>query len=180
MKLSRNFYQKTKPRIHRRIIQELRCAQRVVDIGCGGCDLDELLAKWPGRQVVGVDISSAAFPPRRKRGRHPRCVRADARALRFIKTNSVDAVVSVWSLHEISAPMAVLREARRVLRPCGEILIVDFPRGSLAQRLWNERYYTTGRVAQMLRRAGFVRVEARRIARKQLTWARGFKPPIGK
>jgi ubiquinone/menaquinone biosynthesis C-methylase UbiE len=87
----------------------------------------------------------------------------------------VDAVVSVWALHEFAAPMAVLREARRILRPGGGILVVDFPRGSLAHRLWKERYYTTRQVGEMLKRAGFARVEARRIARRQLTWARGFK-----
>lgn len=177
MRATRSFYDRAKPRIHRRIATELRCARRILDIGCGGCDLDELLARVPGREVIGVDIAGSAFPTEGRKERHPRCIKADARALDFIESASVDAVVSVWALHEISAPMAVLREAWRVLRPCGEIVIVDFPRGSIAQRLWHERYYTTAHVATMLKRAGFVGVEARRAAQKQLTWARGFRPP---
>ena len=92
----------------------------------------------------------------------------------------MDAVVLLYSLHELAAPMACLRQAKRVLRPRGEILVVDFPRGSLAQRLWNENYYTTSEVAAMLRRAGFVRIRATRAERRQLTWARASRPGKGR
>ena len=175
MRVAEDFYEKIKPRVHRRIAREVRSARRIVDVGCGGCGLAELLAKPDGREVIGVDVRDGNFPEEPELTGHRRCVKADARSLDFLSTGTVDAVVSVWALHELAAPMAVLREARRVLRPGGELLIVDFPRGSLAQRKWNENYYTTGEVALMLKRAGFVRVEARRTARKQLTWARGFE-----
>ncbi|MFW6107484.1 MAG: class I SAM-dependent methyltransferase [bacterium] len=170
-----NFYQTCKPRLQRRIARELRSARRVVDIGCGDCELAGLLAQADSREVVGVDIRDGNFPDQPDPARHRRCVKADARRLDFLTKGTVDAVVSVWALHELAAPMAVLREARRILRPGGEILVVDFPRRSLAQRLWDEDYYTTGEIANLLKRVGFVRVQARRIARKQLTWARGFK-----
>jgi len=174
--LPRTFYETYKPRLQRRIARELRAARRVVDVGCGNCHLAGLLAEGDGREVIGVDIRDGSFPEEPDTTGHRRCVKADARALDFLARGAVDAVVSVWALHELGAPMAVLREARRILRPGGEILIVDFPRASLAQRLWNEGYYSTTEVGDMLKRAGFARVEARRIARKQLTWARGFKP----
>jgi ubiquinone/menaquinone biosynthesis C-methylase UbiE len=124
--------------------------------------------------------SDDRFPSRPDPARHRHCVKADARSLDFLWRGSVDAAVSVYALHEFAEPMAVLREARRILCPGCEILIVDFPRGSLAQRLWDEDYYTPGEVARMLKRAGFARVTARRIARRQLTWARGFKDLQGK
>ena len=173
----KTFYQTYKPRLQRRIARELRSARRLVDVGCGNCDLVSLLGQADGREVIGVDVRDGSFPEEPDPTRHRRCVKADARSLDFLPKGAVDAVVSVWALHELAAPMAVLREARRVLRAGGEILIADFPRGSLAQRLWNEDYYTTGEVGEMLKRAGFVRVEAKRIARKQITWARGFKAP---
>lgn len=175
--LNRMFYRRYKPRLHRRIARELGPARRVVDIGCGDCTLAGVLAQDDGGEVIGVDIRSGSFPDEPGSTGHHRCVKADARSLGFLAKGTVDAVVSVWALHELAAPMAVLREARRILRPGGEILLVDFPRGSLAQRLWNEDYYSTGEVADLLKRAGFARVESRRIARGQLTWARGFKPP---
>jgi len=171
----KTFYQTYKPRLQRRIARELRSARRVVEVGCGNCDLAGLLADNDGREVIGVDVRDGGFPKEPHPGGRRRCVAADARSLDFLSRGTVDAVVSVWALHELAAPMAVLREAKRILHPDGRILIVDFPRGSLAQRLWDENYYTTGEVGEMLKRAGFVRVEARRIARKQLTWARGFK-----
>ena len=169
------FYQTYRPHLHRRIARELGPARRVVDIGCGDCTLAGILSKVAQQEVTGVDLDGHGFPRQSGPARKRRCVEADARSLGFLARSSVDAVVSVWALHEFAGPMAALREARKILRPGGEILIVDFPRGSLAQRLWNERYYTTGEVGDMLKRAGFVRVESRRIARRQLTWARGFK-----
>jgi len=173
--VSNTFYQTYKPCLQRRIARELRPARRVVDLGCGNCELAGLLCEVKGREVIGVDIHGSGFPGDAVRPGRRRCVKADARRLGFLATGTVDAVVSVSALHELAAPRAALREAKRVLRPNGEILIVDFPRGSLAQRLWGERYYTTTEVGDMLRRAGFVRVESRRTARGQLTWARGFK-----
>ncbi|MFW6164007.1 MAG: class I SAM-dependent methyltransferase [Planctomycetota bacterium] len=178
--LTRTFYRRYKPLLHRRIARELGPARRVLDIGCGDCTLAGPLARAVRQEVIGVDISDGRFPERREKAAGRHCVKADARSLDFLGRESIDAVVSVWVLHELAAPMAVLREARRLLRPGGEILVVDFPRGSLAQRLWNEGYYTTGEVADMLKRAGFARVQARRIARRQLTWARGFKPLRGR
>jgi len=170
------FYQTYRPRLERRIDREMRAAHRIVEVGCGNCQLATRLADTDGREVIGVDIRDANFPQPPGRVPHRRCVHADARHLDFLATGTIDAVVAVWALHELAAPMAVLREAKRTLRPGGELLIVDFPKGSLAQRLWNERYYTTTQVAQMLKRAGLARVEARRIARSQITWARGYRP----
>jgi SAM-dependent methyltransferase len=173
--VSATYYRRYKPHLHRRIAQELAPARRIVDVGCGDCGLASLLSERDHHEVFGVDISDDRFPNQPDPGHRQHCVKADARSLDFLSRGTVDAVVSVWALHEFAAPMAVLREARRILRPGGGILIVDFARGSLAQQLWKERYYTTKEVGQMLKRAGFARVEATRIARRQLTWARGFR-----
>ncbi len=175
-KPANDFYEKFKPRLQRMIAKELRSVCRIVDIGCGGCELAKLLAGGGAcREVIGVDVSDGNFPERADEPA-PRCVKRNARSLDFLKRGTVDAVVATSALHEMEAPMGVLKEARRILKPAGEMLVVDFPRGSLAQRLWNEDYYSTGEIGEMLRRAGFERVTARRIARRQLTWARAFKP----
>ena len=86
----------------------------------------------------------------------------------------MDAVVSMWALHEMEDPAGMLREAWRVLRPGGEILILDFPRGSLAQRLWNEKYYTIRQMDHMLRQAHFEEVRVKTIERGQIAWASGY------
>jgi ubiquinone/menaquinone biosynthesis C-methylase UbiE len=174
-----DFYARIEPRVHRRIVTKLKSMRRIVEIGCGDCTLARLLSKADGpREIIGVDISDGAFPKGRGAARGLRCVRADARALGFLGRGSVDAVVAVYSLHELDAPLATLREARSVLRPGGRMLIVDFPRGSLAQRRWNEDYYTAGQVRGMLKRAGFGRIRAKRMANRQLIWAQAFKPEL--
>jgi ubiquinone/menaquinone biosynthesis C-methylase UbiE len=80
----------------------------------------------------------------------------------------------LWAIHELKRPRAVLREARRVLRVGGKLLIVDFPRGSLAQRLWNEDYYTPHQVSELLVATGYVGISARLVEHRQVLWAKGL------
>ena len=179
--VSEDFYERIKPRLQRRVGRELRLAGRVLDFGCGSCDLGRYLAETYQQRVTGVDISSESFPKQLGslgRGRID-CIRKDAAHLDFVPDMSMDAVLAVWSLHEMRQANDVLREAHRVLRAGGEILIVDFPRGSLAQRLWNENYYSPGEVKEQLVRAGFYDIQVRLIERGQIIWARGFRPPVG-
>lgn len=175
-----DFYKKVKSRLYRRIGRELRLAYRVLDLGCGGCELAQFLNKTYRQRVIGVEISHGKLPreDNATKGRAAvKCVRADAAKLDFLRDASVDAVVSVWAVHEMDDPVGALREARRVLRPGGEILVLEFPRGSLAQRLWNEKYYSASEVDRMLKRAGFDEVLVRAVERRQVIWAKGYRRP---
>ncbi|MBN2309882.1 MAG: class I SAM-dependent methyltransferase [Candidatus Hydrogenedentes bacterium] len=173
-----DFYEREKPRLHRRIGRELRLARHVLDIGCGACELALFLARRYHQEVTGVDLSGEGFPRslRPKGAGRLRCIRKDAKRLDFVKDEAMDAVVSMWSLHEMAHPLEVMQESWRVLRPGGEVLIVDFPRDSLAQRLWNEDYLSPGEVAGLLEKAHFVEVAARLNARGQVLWAKAYRP----
>ncbi len=173
-----DFYDKIKPRLHRRIGLELRLAGQLLDLGCGACNLVQYLAETYHQKVVGVDISDQTFPKARHTsdGQRYRCIRKNATHLSFVRDAGMDAVVSMWALHEMENPRDILRETHRVLRPGGEILVVDFPKNSLAQRLWNEDYYKPGEVKALLQEAGFENVQVHLIERKQVMWARGWKP----
>lgn len=175
-----DFYDKIKPRLHRRIGRELRLAGHILDLGCGACDLVEYLARAYHQKVVGVDISSGSFPGHRHTsdGQRFRCIRKNAKHLGFVKDVSMDAVVSMWALHEMEHPDAILAEAHRILRPGGELLVVDFPRNSLAQKLWNEKYYRPKEVGTLLTKAGFRNVKIRLVEQEQIIWARGFHPLV--
>lgn len=177
--LPEDYYEQIKDQVRRRIAGRLRFARRVLDVGCGSCELDRFLAKQNRQDVIGVDISDGSFPGDEALGERVRCRKADARRLDFIHDRSVDAVLSVHALHEMDRPVEVLREVNRVLRGGGVMLVVDFPRDSLAQRLWNESYFTPEEVAEMLRQAGFGDVESRLIAQSQLIWAEGRKAGTG-
>jgi ubiquinone/menaquinone biosynthesis C-methylase UbiE len=178
-----DFYQQIEPRLRRRIGDELRGAQRIVDLGCGDCQLARFLAETCGRQVTGVDTANGGFPNRpdaaTDTGGRLQCIKADARRLDFLDDATVDAVIMTWAFHEMTDPEAILAEAERVLRPGGELLIVDFPRDSLAQQLWHEDYYAPEEVAEMLDRARYQQVSVRLIERRQVIWARGFRPLAG-
>ncbi len=178
-RLRDNFYDKIKPHLRRRIGRELRLAHRVLDLGCGSCDLVRYLAAAYGQDVTGVDISNSSFPARRHTpdGSQYHCLRRDAASMSFAEDGSADAVVSLWALHEMARPKAILQEVHRVLRPGGEVLIVDFPRGSLAQRLWNEAYLRPLEVKTLLQEAGFEELQVRLIEQAQVMWARGYRPP---
>jgi len=69
-----------------------------------------------GRCVVGIDISVQML--QRAKGRKLAVARADALALPFASA-SLDDAYSVWVLHLVADPGAVLSEVMRVLRPGG-------------------------------------------------------------
>jgi ubiquinone/menaquinone biosynthesis C-methylase UbiE len=179
--LPSDFYDKIKPGLYAKIGRELRLARRVLDLGCGSCDLVRYLADRPGREVTGIDISPSHFPEARRTDRGVRfgCLQKDAARLEAILDQSVDAVVMVWALHEMARPGSVLAESLRVLRPDGELLVVDFPKGSLADALWHEIYRESSEVRGLLTDAGFARVQVRLIARRQVLWATGVRPAHG-
>ncbi len=117
--------------------------QRLVDLRASGLMLD--LGTGPGHQppliceaipacrVVGVDLSIEML--RLAEGHRQRCrhaaaityVQTDAKRLPFADA-TFDTVLSNTILHHIPEPEAVLREARRVLRPGGVLLIRDLYR----------------------------------------------------
>jgi len=176
-KLSEKFYDKIKPRLHERIGRELRGAKRVLDLGCGDCVLVRYLADTYGQQVTGIDISGESFPDYQeiaKAGKNVRCIHKDAANLEFLY-GTLDAVIMMWALHEMKNPQAVLHEAHRVLRPGGEVLVVEFPCNSLAQKLWDENYYTSKELTDSLRKAGFKDIRAKRIEYKQILWVNGYR-----
>ena len=178
--LKEDFYEEIKLRLHRKIGRELRLAGNIIDLGCGSCDLVRYLVKTYRQKVIGVDISGGSFPKRRHTpdGKSFKCIRKDASHLGFVKNESLDAVVSLLAFHEMQHPNDILSEVFRILRPGGELLVVDFPRGSLAQKLWNEDYYRSDEIKLMLQEKGFKNTKAQLIEKNEIIWAKGFHPPV--
>jgi ArsR family transcriptional regulator len=98
----------------------------VGDLGCGTGQATATLAPVVGR-VIAVDGSGEMLAAARRRLRSLPNVdirRGDLEALP-IEDATLDAAVAVLVLHHIAEPAAVLREAARVLKPNGRLLIAD-------------------------------------------------------
>jgi demethylmenaquinone methyltransferase/2-methoxy-6-polyprenyl-1,4-benzoquinol methylase len=106
----------------------LQPGERVLDVATGTGDLAyaERAAVGPEGQVVGVDSCVAMLEV--ARGRHGGAVdfqEGDAMDLRFPDSSS-DIVTIGFGLRNVADRGQALREFRRVLRPGGRLMVLDF------------------------------------------------------
>ena len=118
-----------------------RAGDAVLDVGCGTGTLAIAAARRAGDtgSVCGIDASpemiARATTKARKAGVPVDFRVAAVEALPFPDAR-FDLVLSTLMLHHLprAAREAALSEARRVLRPGGRLLAVDFGRGDAAER----------------------------------------------
>jgi ubiquinone/menaquinone biosynthesis C-methylase UbiE len=124
--------------------------QSLLDVGCGPAPYRHLIA---GR-YVGIDKTEAAYgaAPRRTD------VVADGESLPF-RSDCFDAVFSKSAFYQIPDPTAALSEFRRVLKPGGRLLLIDYNRRT--QRRLQEAEgiarpgWTQWQLRRLVARAGF-------------------------
>ena len=115
---------------------------RVLEIGIGS-GLNLPLYGANAKTVVGLEPSPELLRMARRLGLAARVpvelTEGTAEALRF-DNDSIDTVVTTWTLCTIPAAERALRECRRVLRPSGSLLFVEHgraPEPSVAR--WQDR-----------------------------------------
>ena len=156
----------------RRLIEQARiqAGQRVLDLGCGTATLTiQVKQIHPGAGVAGIDGDGQALEiGRAKATRAGVYIALDcgmAQQLPYAD-RSFDRVLSSLVLHHLTAgdKQRALSEAARVLKPGGELHVVDFGKphnaytklvSRLMQRLERAADNIQGRLPAMFRVAGF-------------------------
>ena len=122
-------FRQADPRIERRVVEQLGNARSVVNVGAGAGSYEPT-----DRYVIAIEPS---ITMRAQRPRHlPPAIDARADALP-LDDNSMDAAMSMLSVHHWPDPMKGLREMRRVTK--GPIVILTFDPEEI-DRLWLSEY----------------------------------------
>lgn len=111
----------------------------LLDVGCGtGSVTAALAARYPGREVVGIDLAEPYLDFARARSNQPGVTfhRMDALAP-DLPDDHFDAAIALIALNFMGDPLAAARQMARVVRPGGSVVAAawDFRGGLVYQRL---------------------------------------------
>lgn len=164
----------------------------VADLGSGEGLLSELLARR-AKKVIAVDNSARiiAFGAKKaaKNGLKNLEFRLGDLENPPIEPGTVDLVILSQALHHASEPQNAIISAYRILRPPGQLLILDLFKHSFGQArdLYGDRWlgFTESDLHRWLEAAGFKKIEINIVAREeqpphfQTLLAAGEKIPHG-
>ncbi len=127
----------------------------LVDLGTGTGRMLELFA-GQARRLVGIDLSREMLTYARSNleqlnANHAQVRQASLYALPLADA-SADVVILHQVLHYLDEPEAALREASRILKPTGKLLVVDFAPHELEDLRENDAHRRLGIPAEDLHR----------------------------
>ena len=129
--LARRYFQMRKMREAERL-GEFQPAQRLVEVGCATGPYTVRLSTEMGYRMTGVDISPRSIEIARQLavslglGDEIAYAQGDFERLECLDDGSHDGLVSFSCFRYVPDPLAALRQARRVVKPGGRV-VVDFP-----------------------------------------------------
>jgi ubiquinone/menaquinone biosynthesis C-methylase UbiE len=101
----------------------------VLDVGCGTGEFERIiLSEHPEQRMIGLDVSDQMLAiARQKCSAYPnvRFLAGSASVLPF-SNDSFDLVICASALHYFDKPDASLSEMRRVVKPSGSVVILDW------------------------------------------------------
>lgn len=155
---------------------QISLTDTVLDIACGTGEFERLvLSENPAQQIVGVDISEKMLAiAHQKLKCYPNISfqTATASALPF-DNFSFDVIVSANSFHYFDDPKVALTEIKRVLKPDGKVVILDWCKDYLLCRICDvllqlfdpahQQCYTQAEFYQLLNSTGFKIQQATKV-----------------
>ncbi len=161
--------------VRQALLDAIRCHPcRIVDLGCGTGSMTLMLQqKFPTAEVIGLDLSpyllvvashKAVQRNRTLQTNAVQWVHGNAEST-TLADQSVDLVTAALLFHETppAVSQTIVREAYRLLKPGGELVVLDGNQATLRHTEWltqifEEPYirdYAAGNLAQWLTTAGF-------------------------
>jgi ubiquinone/menaquinone biosynthesis C-methylase UbiE len=153
----------------------------VLDLGCGTGEFERLLLQaQPHQQIVGIDISMEMLAiAQRKLCGYPSVTFQQGSATAIPSIDEQFVVVCASAFHYFEHPLAALSEIKRVLKPGGKVVILDWCKDFLLCRVcdWvlkrtdpaHQQCYTQQELHQFLAAAQFT-IQAATTRRFGLIW----------
>ena len=148
------------------IAKKLKGADNLLDIGCGDGFLVSCLAKKLNRKVIGFDISTEVFVKAHTQCKKfdvcnlIECVKGDAHNMKIFKNNEFDALTLVYTLHHMDNFNIVLKEAMRVLKQNGRLVMIEY---IIKKRKTKCHKFVSEEVNKMMANAGFRDTNIRKL-----------------
>jgi demethylmenaquinone methyltransferase / 2-methoxy-6-polyprenyl-1,4-benzoquinol methylase len=128
---------------------QIKPGDRVLDIACGTGDLSEAFARSAASIVVGADFTPQMLDVARTKAARllPSVAaklhyqEADAQKLPFADA-SFDVVSIAFGIRNVERPAQAIAEFRRVLKPSGRLIILEFDRPTFAPIRWFNNLYS--------------------------------------
>lgn len=169
-------------REHMLRLAKLRPGEAVLDVACGTGTLAIAAKRLVGSDgsVTGVDASAEMIERARAKAKRSGLdltfVNGTAQKLPF-KDARFDIVIGTLMLHHLSKPVrsAFVREAARVLKPTGRLLLIDFGRPvrkSRLPRLHRHGHVDMNGIASLLTESGFKVGDIGAVGTKNLNYVR--------
>ena len=119
----------------------------VIDVACGTGDLSEAFERAGAQSVLGVDFTPEMLDIAKVRAQRSRRERieyrvGDAMALE-LEDASGDLVSIAFGIRNVASPEQALSEFRRVLRPGGRLVVLEFSEPSNPLIRWGHNLYCT-------------------------------------
>lgn len=126
----------------------IRPGDRVLDVACGTGDLTEAFANTQASEVVGCDFTREMLEVARTKtsrlassiSSKIRYEEGDAQSLSFADA-SFDVVSIAFGIRNVEQPTKAIAEFRRVLKPGGRLIVLEFDRPTFRPIRWLNDLY---------------------------------------